>query len=130
MDLEVQRSQGSKNKGEEAAQASTPHRMRVRKRDGSLVPVDVNKIVTRVTNCAAGLDSVDPMRIATKAISGIFDGATTIELDRLCISAASMLTFEEPEYSKLAARLLAEFIDEEVATQEIAKFSHSILAGS
>lgn len=130
MDLEVQKQEGSKWSAEATAQATTPHRMRVRKRDGSLVAVDVNKIVTRVTNCAAGLDSVDPMRIATKAISGIFDGATTIELDRLCIQSASMLTFEEPEYSKLAARLLAEFIDEEVATQEIAKFSHSILAGS
>lgn len=107
-----------------------PHRMRVRKRDGTLVPVDVNKIVTRVLNCAAGLDNVDPMRVATKAISGLYDGASTIELDKLCIQTASMMTYEEPEYSKLAARLLSEFIDEEVATQNIAKFSHSILAGS
>ncbi|TVQ77955.1 MAG: ribonucleoside-diphosphate reductase subunit alpha [Bradymonadales bacterium] len=104
--------------------------MHVRKRDGSLVPVDVNKIVTRVANCAAGLDDVDPMRVATKAISGLYDGATTVELDRLCIQTASLLTFEEPEYSKLAARLLAEFVDEEVATQGIAKFSHSVLAGN
>lgn len=122
--------QASETKVKEAAGIAAPHRMRVRKRDGSLVPVDVNKIITRVTNCAAGLDSVDPMRVATKAISGLYDGATTIELDKLSIQTASLLTFEEPEYSKLAARLLAEFIDEEVATQEIAKFSHSILAGS
>jgi len=113
---------------EKASTAS--HRMRVRKRDGSLVPVDVNKIVTRVSNCAAGLENVDPMRVATKAISGIYDGATTKELDKLCIQTASLLTFEEPVYSKLAARLLSEFIDEEVASQEIAKFSHSILSGS
>lgn len=104
--------------------------MRVRKRDGSLVPVDVNKIITRVMNCASGLERVDSMRVATKAISGLYDGATTKELDRLSIQTASLLIFEEPEYSKLAARLLSEYIDEEVATQEIAKFSHSILAGS
>lgn len=112
----------------EAAQVATG--MRVKKRDGSLVPVDVNKIITRVSNCAAGLDNVDSMRIATKAISGLYDGASTIELDKLCIQTASLLTFEEPEYSKLAARLLSEFIDEEVATQEIGKFSHSVLAGN
>lgn len=131
MDLQTELSSEAKsNLNQKEEKAGAPHRMRVRKRDGSLVPVDVNKIVTRVTNCAAGLGSVDPMRVATKAISGIYDGATTKELDKLCIQTASLLTFEEPEYSKLAARLLAEFVDEEVASQEIGKFSHSILAGS
>jgi ribonucleoside-diphosphate reductase alpha chain len=120
----------SKNTKSAAAEASASHRMRVRKRDGTLVPVDVNKIITRVTNCASGLDSVDPMRVATKAISGLYDGATTKELDQLCIQTASLLTFEEPEYSKLSARLLSEYIDEEMATQHIAKFSHSVLAGN
>jgi ribonucleoside-diphosphate reductase alpha chain len=130
--METQIAQGSSAQAAATpgSQETSAHRMRVRKRDGSLVPVDVNKIVTRVANCAAGLDDVDPMRVATKAISGIYDGATTIELDKLCIQTASLLTFEEPEYSKLAARLLSEFIDEEVATQGIAKFSHSVLAGN
>jgi len=131
--MEIQQnlsSQAVASKASSGEAQAGAHRMRVRKRDGSLVPVDVNKIVTRVTNCAGGLENVDPMRVATKAISGIYDGTTTVELDRLCIQTASMLTFEEPEYSKLAARLLAEFIDEEVATQGIAKFSHSVLAGS
>ncbi|PIR23883.1 MAG: ribonucleoside-diphosphate reductase subunit alpha [Deltaproteobacteria bacterium CG11_big_fil_rev_8_21_14_0_20_45_16] len=131
--MEIQQnlsSQSSVSKTSSGEVHTGAHRMRVRKRDGSLVPVDVNKIVTRVTNCAGGLENVDPMRVATKAISGIYDGTTTVELDRLCIQTASMLTFEEPKYSKLAARLLAEFIDEEVATQGIAKFSHSVLAGS
>jgi len=116
-----------KNQSNEVA---TGTRMRVRKRDGSLVPVDVTKIITRVMNCATGIESVDSMRIATKAISGLYDGATTKELDKLCIQTASLLIFEEPEYSKLAARLLSEFVDEEVASQEIAKFSQSILAGN
>ncbi|MGA0164035.1 MAG: ribonucleoside-diphosphate reductase subunit alpha [Bdellovibrionota bacterium] len=127
---EIKKSKASASKGAKAVGAEASHRMRVKKRDGSLVPVDVNKIITRVTNCAAGLDSVDPMRVATKAISGLYDGATTKELDQLCIQTASLLTFEEPEYSKLSARLLSEYIDEEMATQHIAKFSHSVLAGN
>lgn len=121
---------GAKPEKLASSDSATSHRMRVRKRDGSLVPVDVSKIVTRVTNCASGLQNVDPMRVATKAISGLYDGATTKELDQLCIQTASLLTFEEIEYSKLAARLLSEYIDEEMATQHIAKFSHSILAGN
>jgi ribonucleoside-diphosphate reductase alpha chain len=46
-----------------------PHIMRVRKRDGTLDAVDVTKIVERVTNCCQGLKTVDPLRVATKAIS-------------------------------------------------------------
>ena len=57
--------------------------MRVRKRNGSFEPVDVNKIVRAVARCCVGLNEVDAMRVATKTISGLYDGATTAELDRL-----------------------------------------------
>ena len=39
------------------------------------------------------------MRIATRTISGLYDGATTAELDRLSIQTASSLIAEEPQYS-------------------------------
>jgi len=103
--------------------------MRVRKRNGGFEPVDVNKIVRAVMRCAGGLERVDPMRVATRTISGLYDGATTSELDRLSIATAAALMAEEPLYSKLAARLLATYIDKEVANQEIASFSQSIRRG-
>lgn len=106
-----------------------PHVMRVRKRDGSLEPVDVTKIVERVTGCCYGLNQVDPLRVATKAISGLYDGATTKELDNLCIQTASLLIGEDPEYSRLAARLLAIYVDEEVRSQKIKSFADSITFG-
>ncbi len=88
------------------AEEVTPTSMRVRKRNGSFEPVDINKIVRAISRCCAGLTSVDAMRIATKTISGLYDGATTQELDKLSIQTAASLIFEEPEYSRLAARLL------------------------
>lgn len=103
--------------------------MRVRKRNGSYEPVDVNKIVRAVARCCVGLTEVDAMRVATKTISGLYDGATTKELDRLSIQTAALLTAEDPEYSKLAARLLSTYIDKEVANQEIHSFSQSIAMG-
>ncbi|SVD19031.1 uncharacterized protein METZ01_LOCUS371885, partial [marine metagenome] len=45
--------------------------MRVRKRNGDLEPVDVNKIVRAVERCAVDLAGVDPMRVATRTISGL-----------------------------------------------------------
>lgn len=104
---------------------ATPKMMRVKKRDGSLQPVDVNKIINVVIACSSGLDEVDPMRIATKAISGLYDGASTKELDELCIRTASSLIAEDPQYSKLAARLMDRYIGEEVFSQNISLFYES-----
>ncbi|MEP7272908.1 MAG: ATP cone domain-containing protein, partial [Acidobacteriota bacterium] len=103
--------------------------MRVKKRDGSFEPVDVNKIVRAVGRSCRNLASVDPLRVATKTINGLYDGATTQELDRLSIQTAASLIVEEPEYSRLAARLQATYIAKEVANQEIQSFSQSIAAG-
>jgi len=103
--------------------------MQVRKRNGDAEAVDVNKIVRAVERCADGLADVDPMRVATKTISGLYDGATTAELDRLSIQTAAEMIGEEPEYSLLAARLLAGYIDKEVRNQGIASFSQSIGLG-
>ncbi|MFJ5986072.1 ribonucleoside-diphosphate reductase subunit alpha [Lentzea sp. NPDC092896] len=103
--------------------------MRVKKRNGSLEPVDLNKIVRAVERCTVGLHDVDPLRVATKTISGLYDGATTEELDRLSIQTAAALVSEEPEYSKLAAGLLAAFIEKEVRRQGVMSFSQSIALG-
>jgi ribonucleoside-diphosphate reductase alpha chain len=103
--------------------------MQVRKRNGDAEPVDVNKIVRAVERCASGLADVDPLRVATKTISGLYDGATTAELDRLSIQTAAEMTSEEPQYSRLAARLLAGYIGKEVRGQGIASFSQAIGLG-
>jgi ribonucleoside-diphosphate reductase alpha chain len=100
--------------------------MQVRKRTGDAEPVDVNKIVRAVERCAGGLDEVDPMRVATKTISGLYDGATTAELDRLSIQTAAGMIATEPQYSRLAARLLSGYISKEVRGQGVASFSQSV----
>jgi ribonucleoside-diphosphate reductase alpha chain len=100
--------------------------MRVTKRNGEHEAVDVNKIVRAVTRCAEGLNTVDPMRVALKTIAGLYDGATTRELDELSIRTAASFTFEEPDYSRLAARLLAGYIDKEVQGQGVYSFSQSV----
>ncbi|GII53741.1 ribonucleoside-diphosphate reductase [Planotetraspora thailandica] len=103
--------------------------MHVRKRNGASEPVDVNKIVRAVERWAGDLADVDPLRVATKTISGLYDGATTDELDRLSIQTAAEMIGEEPQYSRLAARLLSGYIEKEVRGQGIASFSQAIRLG-
>lgn len=106
-----------------------PSGMHVRKRNGSLEPVSVDKIIKAVTKNAKGLIHVDPIRVAVKTIGGLYDGSTTSDLDSLSIQTAAALIAEEPEYSKLAARLLHGAIQKDVQNQNIFSFSQSIDIG-
>jgi len=106
--------------------SSGPKIMRVKKRDNSYEPVNVNKIINVVLACSSGLNNVDPMRVATKVISGLYDGTSTKELDRLCIRTSSLLIAEDTDYSKLSSRLLARYIHEEVENQGINNFFASV----
>ena len=81
--------------------------MAVTKRSGEREPVDVNKIVRAVSRCCDGLNEVDAMRVALKTIAGLYDGATTRELDELSIRTAASFMAEEPEYSRPAANIRA-----------------------
>jgi ribonucleoside-diphosphate reductase alpha chain len=63
-----------------------------------------------------------PLRVATRTIGGLYDGATTEELDRLLIQSAAELIAEEPAYLRLAARLLAAALADEAAGQGVTSF--------
>lgn len=103
--------------------------MHVRKRNGALEPVDVDKIVRAVQRSAYGLSHVDAIRVASKTIGGLYDGATTRELDAISIDTAASLIAEEPQYSRLAARLLLATIVKEVSAHNLHSFSQAIAYG-
>jgi ribonucleoside-diphosphate reductase alpha chain len=103
--------------------------MHVRKRNGALEPVDVNKIVRAVQRSSHGLSHVDAIRVASKTIGGLYDGATTRELDTISIDTAASLIAEEPQYSRLAARLLLATIVKEVSALNLHSFSQAIAYG-
>jgi ribonucleoside-diphosphate reductase alpha chain len=81
--------------------------MLVTKRDGSKEPVRFEKVSNRIKKMTYGLnpDYVDPMEIAQKVISGIYDGISTQELDNLTAETAASLIPKHPDYSILASRI-------------------------
>ena len=84
--------------------------MEVIKRDGTREVVKMERILHAVTRACRGLDKVEPIEIAKRTISGLHNGSTTKELDDLSISNAVMLMADEPNYSKVAARMFSESI--------------------
>ncbi|WP_439117042.1 ribonucleoside-diphosphate reductase subunit alpha [Micromonospora lupini] len=113
--------------GGDTALRRTPSQ--VRERDGGSEPADVRTLVATVERWADDLPDVDPLRVATRTISGLYDGATTAERDRLTIQTAAEMIGTEPQYSRLAARLLASHIEREVRRQGVTSFSAAIRAG-
>ena len=81
--------------------------MLVVKRDGRRESVKFDKITSRIEKLCYGLDMnyIEPVDIAKKVISGIYDGVTTVELDNLAAETAASLTTKHPDFAKLAARV-------------------------
>jgi ribonucleoside-diphosphate reductase alpha chain len=81
--------------------------MLVLKRDGRRESVKFDKITSRIEKLCYGLDLkyIEPIEVAKKVISGIFDGVSTIELDNLAAETAASMTTQHPDYAKLAARI-------------------------
>lgn len=81
--------------------------MLVVKRDGRLESVKFDKITARIEKLCYGLNMeyINPVDIAKKVISGIYDRVTTIALDNLAAEIAASMTSGHPEYAILAARI-------------------------
>lgn len=88
--------------------------MKVVKRDGSYENVKIEKILHAVNRACRGIEGVESLEVAKRTINGLHEGSTTQELDELSISNAVLLMAEEPNYSKVAARMLADSIRKEV----------------
>jgi ribonucleoside-diphosphate reductase alpha chain len=88
--------------------------MQVVKRDGRREDVKIEKILTAVNRACRGVQGVESLEIAKRTINGLHEGSTTQELDNLSISTAVMLMADEPNYSKVAARMLSESLHKEV----------------
>ena len=80
--------------------------MQVTKRDSSVQPVDFNKITNRISKLASELSKdIDPIRVAQRVCTSLYDKVNTYELDELSAEIAISLSTEHPDYGTLAAHL-------------------------
>ncbi|MEU5607812.1 ribonucleoside-diphosphate reductase subunit alpha [Streptomyces sparsogenes] len=86
-------------------------------------------LLRTLTALTADLPATDPGKVAAAALRGRHPGSDEAELRTLATEAAAGLIAEEPEYSKLAARLLTLAIREEAAGQGAVSFSASVAVG-
>ncbi|WP_377269466.1 ribonucleoside-diphosphate reductase subunit alpha [Peterkaempfera sp. SMS 1(5)a] len=82
-----------------------------------------------LTDSSADLPEVDPGRVAAAALRGRHSGSDFAELRSLAVEAAAALIAEDPQYSRLAARLLAREIADEAIGEGAVCFAASIAVG-
>ena len=100
--------------------------MFVTKRDGRKEEVNLEKITNSVTQVCGDFEDIDVYSIAFKTVGGLYDGVTTAELDELSIQTAVGFISKDPIYSRVASRLLSNYMNKEVQNQDIHSFSQSI----
>jgi len=103
--------------------------MKVKKRDGRLEEVNLDKITKSIQHACEGLQGTEPYQIAIKTVGGLYDGVSTEQLDMLSIQTAVSFIATDPQYGRAASRLLIRVINKEIESQDIANFSQSIAAG-
>ena len=93
--------------------------MNVVKRDGTVEQVKFDKISSRIRKLTYGLneDYVDYFQVAQKVISGLYDGVTSTELDKLSAETAASMITTHPDYGKLAARITITSLYKDVAKE-------------
>lgn len=99
--------------------------MKVIKRSGETQDVQLDKLTERIQKLSKGL-SVDPVVVAKKTADGLFDMITTTEIDKMLIQTSAFMTSNDPDYSKLAGRILSSVIEKEVQNQDIDSFTDYI----
>ena len=82
------------------------------KRDGTKEPFDANKINAAILKACDGLpDQVSKVvQVATELQLTLFDGITTEQLDQAVIQTTLQNVKDDPDYDKIAARLLLKTI--------------------
>lgn len=83
--------------------------MRVLKRNGQYENVSFDKVITRINlmcEMTPKLTDVDPVEVAQKVCSQIYDGVKTSELDELAAEICTQRSVDKLSYGQLASRII------------------------
>lgn len=82
--------------------------MKVKKRDGTLVPVRLDEITDRIASLSNELDQkiIDPVKITLEVVEKIHDGISTSLIDSFTAEICHSKSIEHPHFNVLAGRLI------------------------
>ena len=80
---------------------------KVKKRNGSIEPLDLEKMHVMVEKACEGLGNVSSSQVEIQSGIQFYDGISTDEIQEILIKSASdLISLDHPNYQFVAARLL------------------------
>ena len=78
----------------------------VTKKDGSKVPLDINKLAALVTHACEDLEDVSADSIIEESVKNLYDGVSIRDMKSSLVMSARTKVEQEPNYSFVTARIL------------------------
>lgn len=89
--------------------------MRVLKRNGVMAPMKFDNVTARISKLTKGLSpQVSAEKVAQVIFSSMYDGMPTSEIDSLSAETAVAMITDNPDYEKLATRIVASNIQKSI----------------
>ena len=78
----------------------------VTKKDGSQVPLDIDRLASVVNHACDGLEDVSADAILEESIKNLYDGVSVSDMKSALVMSARTKVEQEPNYSYVTARIL------------------------
>jgi len=88
----------------------------VPKKDGTKVPLDINRLASVVNHACEGLEDVSADSILTESIKNLYDGVSISDMKSALVMSARTKVEIEPNYSFVTARILLDELRSEALT--------------
>ncbi len=82
----------------------------ITKSDGTLVPLDVNKVALLINDACEGLEEVSMNEVLEEALKNLYDGVSLADMRTSLVMSARTKVEKEPNYSFVTARILMDQI--------------------
>ncbi len=90
----------------------TPN-INITKNDGTVVPLDVEKVAGLINDACEGLDEVSVNEVLDEALKNLYDGVSISDMRTSLVMSARTKVEKEPNYSFVTARILMDQIRSE-----------------
>ena len=109
------REERTQERKKEAPVVDIPNKpeINITKADGSLVPLDVDRVAALINDACEGLDQVSMNEVLEEALKNLYDGVSIADMRTSLVMSARTKVEKEPNYSYVTARILMDQIRSE-----------------
>ena len=108
----AERTQERKKEAPEIDIANRPE-INIKKNDGTLVPLDIDKVAMLINDACEGLEAVSMNEVLEEALKNLYDGVSLADMRTSLVMSARTKVEKEPNYSFVTARILMDQIRSE-----------------